>query len=294
MLPILLWSQKINHFNNINSKWNVAKSYPAGNLQHPSFVATTTTVYGFKGDTIINSSQWFKLYSTNDSAFQNNLVYNGLIRAENNMVFFIDTLNQYDTLYNFNLNLGDSVLFKMHGVYPEWLEIIKIDSVQINGEFYKRLKFEEPSVIAFDELNEIWIEGIGSIHGPLFPNYPRKFSQEIPDSAYLICTYSDNNQIWNHPFYSSCYVKIVLNINNPAAIDFNIYPNPFLDKIYIEFEKNQSYDLSLINNLGQIIREIEVKSNKQSIDLSELKAGVYYLRISGANKTKTVKIIKKS
>ena len=106
MLPTILWGQIINHFDNLDSKWNVAKTYPAANQQNPNFVATTTTVYVFQADTVINSVQWFKVYSSNDSLFQNNLVYRGLLRTENNKVFYLDTLNQLDTLYDFNLNLG--------------------------------------------------------------------------------------------------------------------------------------------------------------------------------------------
>jgi hypothetical protein len=41
-------------------------------------------------------------------------------------------------------------------------------------------------------MDEIWIEGIGSIHGPLSPHNPRKFSEEIPDSLMLTCTCVNN------------------------------------------------------------------------------------------------------
>jgi hypothetical protein len=79
-LPTLLFGQKTNHFDHLDSKWSVAKTYPAANQQNPSFVATTTTIYGYKGDTLIDNKQWFKLYSTHDSLFQKNLVFKGLTR----------------------------------------------------------------------------------------------------------------------------------------------------------------------------------------------------------------------
>jgi hypothetical protein len=41
----LLFSQ-INHFDHPEAQWNVAKTYPAANPQNPTFVTTTTTVYG--------------------------------------------------------------------------------------------------------------------------------------------------------------------------------------------------------------------------------------------------------
>jgi hypothetical protein len=293
MLPTILWSQVINHFDTPDSRWTVARTYPAANQQNPNFVATTTTVYGLQGDTLINSEQWFKLYSTNDSLFQSNLLYRGLLREENNKVFYLDTINQLDTLYDFSLNVGDSVLFDLYGVDAEWLQVINIDSIQISGNYYRRLNFAEPTINAFDELNEIWIEGIGSIHGPLFPNLPVKFSQEIPDSMLVTCTFSNDQQVWQHLSYPSCHVNIVLGIDQLGLFDFQIYPNPFTDKIYVENIGLQQYEFTILNNLGQMIKQIQVNGDNQTIDLSELKAGVYHLRIYSQDKAMTMTMIKK-
>lgn len=293
LLPSILWGQVINHFDNLDTKWNVAKTYPAANQQNPNFVATTTTVYGFQGDTLINSEQWFKLYSTSDALFQSNLLYRGLLREENNKVFYLDTLNQLDTLYNFSLNVGDSVLFDLYGTFPEWLKVVNVDSVQISGEYYRRLKFAEPTMNAFDELNEIWIEGIGSIHGPLFPNFPVKFSQEMPDSMLVTCTFSNNQQVWQHLSYPSCYVNIVLSIDQLELFDFKIYPNPFTDRIHIENNGLPQYRLSVLNSLGQTAKQIQINNDNQTIDLTDLTPGIYFLRIDSGDNTKTIKMIKK-
>jgi len=292
-IPTLLFGQKTNHFNNLDSKWNVARTYPAANQQNPNFVATTTTIYGYQGDTLINDRQWFKLYSTNDSLFQKNLVYHGLTRTENNIVLFLDETYHLDTLYNFNLNVGDSILFNLFGRYPEKIPVTAIDSLQINGEFYKRFKFAEPGITAFDELNEVWIEGIGSIHGPLFPNFPRKFSQESPDSVLLTCTYSDNHQVWENSSYSSCYTNIVLGIETHEVWNYNIYPNPFSDRITLENDRKEKFDLTIINSLGQVVRKMKITSINEAIDVSELNYGIYLLRINDNEITRTIKLIKK-
>lgn len=293
LLPSILWGQVVNHFDNLDSKWNVAKTYPAANQQNPNFVATTTMVFGFQGDTIINSEQWFKLYSTNDSLFQNDLVYLGLLRAENSKVFYIDTLNQFDTLYDFSLNVGDSVLFDLYGMYPEWLQVVHVDSIQINGDYYKRLKFDEPSISAFDWVDEEWIEGIGSKHGPLFPAFPIKFSEEMPDSMLVTCTFSNSQQVWQHPSYQICYVNIALGVDQLEIYDFKIYPNPFTDRIHIENIGLKQYELTILNSLGQIKKQVQVNSENTIIDLAELKAGIYFLRIDNTVKAMTMKIIKK-
>jgi hypothetical protein len=293
LLPSILWGQITNHFNNSDSKWHVAKTNPAGNQLNPSFVATTTSVFGFQDDSTLNNEQWLKLYSTNDSLFQNDLVYRGLLRAENSKVFYLDTLNQLDILYDFSLSVGDSVLFDLYGMYPEWLQVIDVDSIQINGDYYRRQKFAEPTIQAFDELNEVWIEGIGSIHGPLFPVFPIKFSQEIPDSMLVTCSYSDNQQVWQHPSYTNCYINIVLGIDRIEVYDFKLYPNPFLEKIHFENNKQEKFDLSISNNNGQLVKQIQLLNDNETIDLSELSEGIYFLTFSGEKGVETVKMIKK-
>ena len=293
ILPPFTWGQITDHFAHLDSRWNVAKTFPDGNQQNPNFVATTTTVYGYQGDTLINNDLWFKLYSTDDSLFQNNLVYRGLTRNENNKILYLDTLNQIDTLYDFNLNLGDSMLFNLYGIDPEWLKVIKVDSIQLNGSYYKWFKFAEPVFNAFDKPNEIWIEGIGSIHGPLFPNFPVKFSTEIPDSILLTCTTSDNLQIWHHPSYSKCYINIVLGISAQAEYSLKIYPNPFIDKIFIENISQEHTDLAILNCLGEVVLQRRIATKKETIELSELDDGIYLLVITSSKSKMISKLVKK-
>ncbi len=291
-LPSLLWGQIVNHFENTDSKWHVAKTYPAATQENPTFVATTTTVFGFQGDTTINSKQWLKLYSTNDSLFQSNLNYRGLIRSEDHHVFYLDTLNQLDTLYDFSLTVGDSTIFNFAGMPPVWLQVTDVDSVQMNGEFYKRLQFAEPELSAFDVLNEVWIVGIGSIHGPLFSHFPKKFSEEIPDSILLICSFSDDQLIWQNPYFANCYVNITLGVDPFNVLDFKLYPNPFSDEIYFENEGSNNYQLTILNSLGQVVREFEIAATTQVLNVSKLNPGIYFLRINNREQSKTIKIVK--
>jgi len=292
--PMFLFGQVTSHFNNLDSKWNVAKTYPNANMQNPSFVATTTTVYGFQGDTLINSDLWFKLYSTSDSLFQNNLTFRGLTRTDNNRVLFLDTLNQLDTLYDFNINLGDSVLFNLYGQFPEKIPVINIDSIQINGQFYRRFHFAEPTMInAFDLLSEIWIEGIGSIHGPTFPNFPIKFSTEIPDSLILTCTFSNSQQFWQHPSYNYCYLNIVLGIDNNTKPNLTIYPNPVQDNIKINLTKTDNYEINVFNSAGQKIIEKTITSDFVTLDLTTLNDGIYFITVDSKTERWTSKLLKK-
>jgi hypothetical protein len=291
-LPSLLWGQAVNNYSFPDAKWNVAETFPSGNQQNPNFVATTTTVYGFQGDSTFNNELWNKLYSTNDPLFESNLLYLGLIREVNELVIFVDTLEELDTLYNFNLLVGDSAFFDL-GPQPSWLKVLEVSTIQINGEIYKSLKFEEPIYTAFDRLNEVWIEGIGSIHGPLFPHSPRKFSEEIPDSMLLTCSHANSQIVYQQPYYEYCYTNVVLGLSDQDNFDLKIYPIPFSDKLTFESDNLEPFDLTIVNNLGITTGSLQIGFGKQIIDLTFLREGIYFLNMKVEGRIKTIKVIKK-
>lgn len=292
LFPILIFGQTVNHFNQSDSRWNVARTTPAGDENNPNFVETTTTIFGIQGDSLVGGQQWFKIYATRDSLFVDDLFYRGLLRTDNNKVLYLDRFDQLDTLYDFDLAVGDSAWFNLYGSSPEWLSVISIDSIQINGVYYKRQKFAEPLVSAFDRLDEVWIEGIGSMHGPLFPNFPIKFSEEMPDSSLLTCSYSANQSIYQNPLYSDCYINITLGVDNPEILNFSFYPNPFYGEIHFKNIQTETLNLTVLNSLGQVVKELKLQNNVEVIDLSELNAGVYIFRFTDENNVRVEKLIK--
>jgi hypothetical protein len=73
-----------------------------------------------------------------------------------------------------------------------------------------------------------------------------------------------------------------------------VYPNPFKDKLNVEFSTNEIKDIKfkIINNLVQEVYSSNNPTQKQEIDLSFLASGIYYLKIQSASEQKVVKIIK--
>ncbi|RFC55221.1 T9SS type A sorting domain-containing protein [Brumimicrobium aurantiacum] len=277
LLPTLLFSQITHHFSNQDSKWHVAKSFTAATQEHPSFVATTTTVFGIQGDSTINSEVWSKIYSTSDSSFQNNLVFEGLTRVDNDLILYKNGTNPIDTLYNFDLAIGDSVFYDFD-YFTSWIHVYEIETVLLNGESYRKFIFTEPNgPTAFDHLSEVWIEGIGSVHGPLFPNTPTKFSEEVPDSLLLTCSFSNNQDFFQHPSYSDCYVNITLGIKNQEALDFSIYPNPVSSILTIESTQNINGEIEFFDVNGKLVKTMESFDEKVTIDVSGFENGVYFL-----------------
>ena len=78
-----------------------------------------------------------------------------------------------------------------------------------------------------------------------------------------------------------------------------IFPNPVFDNtmyIHINSSYRTSLHLNIVSLTGQLVYKemlpLERGSNYGDIDLSQLRAGVYFVRVSDGDKTRTVKIIK--
>ena len=289
---MLSFGQVIDHFSNSDSRWNVADTYPNANQQNPNFVETRTTIFGFVGDTVVNGKTWLKLYSSNDSLLSANLNFEGYIYSDANLVLKTDTNFQIDTIYKFDLSVGDSINFDF-GFYSEYIPVVNIDSIQINNQYHKRFHFAEPTgPSAFTVFNEKWIEGIGSIHGPLFPLQPELFSTETPDSLTLVCTKSNGNNVWQHKSYNNCIINIVLSIDKNELISFKIFPNPFQNEITFICNDLELKELFIYNELGQEVIVNSWNDSNNKIDLRSLKNGIYFLTLKVNNRSETMKLIK--
>ena len=100
---------------------------------------------------------------------------------------------------------------------------------------------------------------------------------------YGVCAYDENgceSPLATTGFSSMQKQKVKANnlissdINSQAEL--NLYPNPVVNKLYID-GISQTFDVVVTNLQGQIIKSETKLSN--SIDLSELRSGVYIIKI---------------
>ncbi|MCD4732106.1 MAG: T9SS type A sorting domain-containing protein, partial [Bacteroidales bacterium] len=84
-------------------------------------------------------------------------------------------------------------------------------------------------------------------------------------------------QIHLSQFTASPAVGITDNLASKAV---NFYPNPATDFIYVETisKSKDNNTLEIMNLHGQIVKRAEIADLKQSVDISELKAGIYFVR----------------
>ncbi len=71
-----------------------------------------------------------------------------------------------------------------------------------------------------------------------------------------------------------------------AANNFNVYPNPFYNKIYINTPYNEDLNIVLKNSLGQVVlnQVLEGGSNQHLVPLNHLVSGLYFIKVYSNNR----------
>lgn len=93
-------------------------------------------------------------------------------------------------------------------------------------------------------------------------------------------------------------LKVEVLNNNSASVsaitnnEFEIYPNPTHNIVFIHAEKETNYHVILTDINGKIIRKIEFDNTDNQLDISNISKGIYFISITSNNDTNTYKIIK--
>lgn len=94
--------------------------------------------------------------------------------------------------------------------------------------------------------------------------------------------------------YSETIGITSLGINNKAAFKVSTYPNPVLDKLYIQIENNQknNFNIKISDSSGKVIYEKNKTSGLTKIETSHWTKGIYLLQIVSDRDSKIIKIVK--
>ena len=71
------------------------------------------------------------------------------------------------------------------------------------------------------------------------------------------------------------YTPLVVGVEEVNMTTFNVYPNPTVD--FVTIETQQAFALSIMDNLGRIVKTINVPDGNTSIDVSNFSNGIYQL-----------------
>ena len=92
-------------------------------------------------------------------------------------------------------------------------------------------------------------------------------------------------------FQISVYDASLLGSAAFESTDFRAFPNPVKNVLNLSNNKNIS-NVAVFNLLGQQVMTKAVSSNQSQIDMSQLAAGTYMVKVTADNLVKTIKIIK--
>ncbi|MBA2612670.1 MAG: T9SS type A sorting domain-containing protein [Bacteroidetes bacterium] len=76
----------------------------------------------------------------------------------------------------------------------------------------------------------------------------------------------------------------ITGIPENSIAPISVYPNPVSDQLNFSFENNSSRTIQLTDLSGRMIRSVNVSDKTTSIDLKDLKAGIYFLKLLSENK----------
>ncbi len=227
------------------------------------------------GDTLINGQVYQQLNNPYVLSFSTGLCgglvaeYKGAYREDTvaKKVYFIQAFNTTEELlYDFNLQVGDTVQGYLEAFATDPDTVQTIDSVLVGGNYRKRWNINSCYDISI-------IEGIGSTYGfyqfspgcdPDFPNYV------------LDCFIQDGSSIYPSAS-SSCDLITGIKSTESISSKINVYPNPSQGFLNISVDPNfEIKDLRLFDITGNDVWHQQV-FNRQTITLDNLAGGVYIL-----------------
>ncbi|MFD0962407.1 T9SS type A sorting domain-containing protein [Pseudofulvibacter geojedonensis] len=131
----------------------------------------------------------------------------------------------------------------------------------------------------------------------LFLHLPDSRSSLANNPAYAIQLANTNTWESNTGYNK---LNTTINVNNQALgitdnsiIEYTIHPVPANDKLIIELENINKYNIEIYNALGQkvIAQKNNTSQNKAVLQTSSLSNGIYILRITDGNSKLTKKIV---
>lgn len=232
----------------------------------------------FKDSVEIEGKYYYRAYSTSDSTFQK--VYPGseLYREENGVVYSRhENGNAEEMIYNFNLNVGDSI---MYDFFPWPIKVLAIDSIELaNKTKRKRLTMYTPNYPIKESNFRYWIEGIGGA----FQTFQPSLMYASDGGSPLTCFFHKEEYV--HGVYEDkCLEKLgPIIIDNTREIKtltgVQILQNMGNGNISFRLEDPGHYQYRIYNTQGSLLQIQSASQGDHSASAVTFPKGMYLLQI---------------
>lgn len=202
---------------------------------------------------------------------------NQILKIEWNNVGFIEDETQNDYM-NFQIWLyeGTNIIEYRYGPNS-----IQNPDASFEGESGPVVELF-PSINGNGNFNSPWY---ALINDPSDPTVLEVFADDqTPETENLLIGAIPDGIVYQ-------FTPSTLSTENYKENTVSFYPNPVENEIHISSTDNASYNFSIYNSLGQLVKE-NIDSS-ENVDVSDLSSGIYFMKIKTANATVTKKFIKK-
>ncbi len=267
-----------------NAIWNIHYQF------YCFFNGTSDENYSItiSGDTLISSQTYHKLTTPYVQSFSTGTCggistgYKGAIRQDiiNRKVYFVPpSSNTEQLLYDFTMQVGDTVRGYTEPITMQTDTVQSIDSVLVGNSYRKRWNINTCYNIHF-------IEGIGSTYG-----LTERSPGCITDLAdYSITCFQQNGQTLYPNTTTNCQLITSVNSKDEISLQVNVYPNPSNGLFTVDLDQLIK-EIQLTDLLGNIILQ-QRTNNQTKFNIENLKSGTYILTlIDKDNRTTNRKII---
>ena len=224
--------------------------------------------------------------------------------SRNDTIFFYDpNFNQFQVLYDFNAQVGDSWIIKTKNNWnpPDTDTIlIMVDStgtITINGTVLKKwyvtyhCYFETAYNYSY---TSVIVERIGDMNY-LFNYFPQSAMTCDANWADGLRCYEDTYiGFYSTGIADSCtYIFVGLNEIEQRKEAIKVYPNPAKDKITIESQAplHENY-ITVFSANGMVMLEQSLTECETTINISKFPSGIYFVRFSNEKIVEVIRFIK--
>lgn len=235
----------------------------------------------FSGDTMINGKSYRKLKTpyvqcNAPPSFSTDywLGYRGAIRQDSakRKVYFVPPSSVSEQLlYDFNMQVGDTIRGYLEPTTSGSYTVQAIDSVMVDNSYRKRWQIKS------DYYSVYLMEGIGSTHG-LVEQLPPDVS-DYP--TYILNCFHDNSEVLYPDTISDCPLITSLKPGVKRENKLVVFPNPFSERTTVKLKTHlKNATLILSDSQNQVVRKINNINGKSiTLNRNELPEGLYFIHL---------------
>lgn len=284
-----VFSLQAQKFVNLENRWRM--------IAYPNWVGTYPYLTFFKDSVEIEGKYYYQRYTSVDPTLQTIDTTGEYYREVAGIVYYYRNPGnpnrpQEEVIYNFNLNVGDSIDLTTYR-----LKVVKIDSITLlDGSRRKRWELSTRRFF----VNRYWVEGIGAIDLETL----RPPAAGISDGANSFSCYFYKNEVLFSYGYGSgnneglrCAPRLGADPVSTRDLQelktLEVLQNLGDGEVIFQLDESGRYQYLLYAATGALLEQKMLGQGTHRISLSAFPRGIYFLRVMDTElrQQKTLKIV---